>query len=65
MGFIIQLTTIGIIIAVIIGLFIHHAFTHDGQFFSTDDFSNAIVNLLKSHEGVIILLLLILMGVLI
>ena len=60
---IIQLTAIIIILGLITGLFVHHSIKHDGKFYSDEDFIIAITGLLRSHEGVIIMLLLIMVGV--
>lgn len=52
------LTIIFIIVAV---LLVHHAMIHDGIAFQEKDFKRAVLNLLNSHEGII--LLIILMGI--
>ena len=65
MGLIIQVTAIGILIVAIIALFVHHYFTHDGQLYSSDDFVKTVTTIFSSHEGIIILLILIMVGVLI
>ena len=65
MGLIIQVTAVGILVVAIIALFIHHYITHDGQLYSAEDFTIAIKGLFSSHEGIIILLILIMVGVLI
>ena len=53
---------VGIIIIAIIALFIHHAFTHDGKFFDPEDFKSAFSGLFSSHEGIIVLLSVVAIG---
>ena len=62
---IIQLTALGILLGAIIGLFIHHYITHDGKLYTDEDFITAVNGLVKSHEGIILLLVLIMVGVVI
>ncbi len=65
MSFIIGISIVLFIITVIIGLFIHHAITHEGKLFEFADFQEFTTAIFKSHEAVIIALLLIMFGVMI
>ncbi len=56
---------VGIIIVSIIILFIHHYLTHDGKLYDPEDFKSAIRGLFSSHEGIIVLLLIVAIGVII
>ena len=44
---------IGYVILVVF-LFLDHARTHEGKFFTVDDFTNTLFSMIKSHEGLII-----------
>lgn len=49
-------------LAVVLFLFLHHRLIHKGSLFSLDDFKNALWNIIKSHEGLIILATLLYIG---
>lgn len=49
--------------AVIILLTLHHAYIHNGTLFDDHDYYNAFFNLIKSHEGIIVMLLLVMTGI--
>ena len=49
---------------VIIFLLVDHARIHDGKLASIKDFQNALHNLVKSHEGLIVAIILFLVGTL-
>lgn len=51
-----------IFVLAIVGLLLHHYLKH-GTFFENHDGLNAVWNLAKSHEGIIIAVLLLLTGV--
>ena len=60
---IIQLTALAILLGIIIALFAHHYMTHDGQLYTEEDFITAITGIIKSHEGIILMLSFIMIGV--
>lgn len=47
---------------VVIFLLLDHARIHDGKMASLHDFQNALHNIVKSHEGLIVAILLFLVG---
>ena len=46
-------------------ILVHHGIIHDGIVVQVDDFDNAFYYLLKSHEGIILTITLILTGIII
>lgn len=49
-------TTIFIFIGMAGFILLHHADIHDGLFYEEHDLQNAIYNLIKSHEGFLVLI---------
>lgn len=47
----------------IIIILIDHAYRHNGNFFDTKDFQDAYLTCIKSHEGFIFMILLVILGV--
>jgi len=45
------------------GLLVHHAATHNGTFANLPDFINAYQGLFSTHEGVIVFLSIVLLGI--
>lgn len=57
---------LGFSVFAIIGfLLIHHGYIHDGQYIQVEDFESAIFYLTKSHEGLILTISLVGIGVVI
>ena len=56
---VILISTLGFVIVIIIAILIHHAITHDGVFFDMKDFTDALLNMSKSHESIILLLIIV------
>lgn len=49
----------------ILFILVHHGLIHDGLVAQEEDFENGIFNLTKSHEGIIIVAVLVLIGIII
>ena len=47
----------------IIIILIDHAYRHNGNFFDLKDFEDAYLTAIKSHEGFIFMILLVILGV--
>lgn len=54
-----------ILIIPIFIILIDHAYRHNGNFFDSKDFEDAYLTAIKSHEGFIFMILLVILGVLI
>jgi len=54
----------GIVIGLVFLLLLHHAITHGGILFEQLDFQNGLGSLFKSHEAIIVLLLIFFLGAL-
>jgi len=62
---IILISSFAFVIVLIIALLIHHAITHEGRFFDFEDFSDGFKSIFKSHESIILILIVILIGIVI
>ncbi len=55
---------VGVILGLVVLIIAHHALTHDGLFFEEQDFQNGFTDLFKSHEAIMVLLIVFFFGAL-
>lgn len=54
-----------LIVGGIIAILLHHGIIHDGIIAQEGDFENGVFNLVKSHEGIIIVAILVSIGIIV